>query len=560
MRSNLSPRVAASSLLALAAVLRLWALGGEGLWVDEAYTSGLIQGSFGAIVARLKLDDAPPLFYFLEKLIVPLLGGSELALRALPALAGIALVVLLGAIARRINERSALFAMALAAGSVLLLFHSRQARSYSLLQVETAALLFLVTSGALDRRRVLAIAALCLAAIYTHNLGLWPVVATAILLLPRFRGPERGAVALTGALVAIGALPWFLRLGGQLDVHRELNAWMARYWDHRPILLAPFYSLFAFVNGGATAARAPIFLGGGRGDVWATILLSVLVAIALGLGALRAWRGGDRERELVRAALVFLLVPLVGLLLATLVTGPAYVLGRTDSTALPAFLLLVALGLARNHRLCWPTLLLWFATAGIGLWPSWTAAGDRAKGSDRALAEEIGRRLGTRDAVVLATLTRPTLEYYAERQDWRDRVTWFGGFPTWVDENPAATYPSPSDSLAAWHSQALALRRNWESQGVERVWLLALREGNALKLRLPWPRRPAEPPPERRSLGAGDLQYPNNLVAAALVGLNSIDSRLEYQQDWVTGDRLLIEIPRSQWVPVDSLPRIEMRP
>ncbi|MFN8548877.1 MAG: hypothetical protein U0527_13150 [Candidatus Eisenbacteria bacterium] len=255
-----------------------------------------------------------------------------------------------------------------------------------------------------------------------------------------------------------------------------------------------------------------------------------------------------------------MLVPLLGLLVATLATGPAYVLGRTDSTALPAFLLLVALGITQSHRLCWATLVLWFITGGIALWPSWTAGGDRAKWSDRALAAPDRPSLGPRDAVVLASLTRPTLEYYAKRQGWRDRVVWFGGFPAWIDENPAATYPSPADSLAAWQSDALALRQRWEAQGIDRVWLLALRDANARKLRSPWPRRPTEPPAERRAFGAGELQYPNNLVAAALIGLRPLENRLEYQQDWVTGERMLLEIPRAQWVSIDSLPRIEMRP
>ncbi|MFN8548876.1 MAG: hypothetical protein U0527_13145 [Candidatus Eisenbacteria bacterium] len=43
MKLNLSPRWTASGLIALAAILRFWALGREGLWVDEAYTSGLIE-------------------------------------------------------------------------------------------------------------------------------------------------------------------------------------------------------------------------------------------------------------------------------------------------------------------------------------------------------------------------------------------------------------------------------------------------------------------------------------------------------------------------------------
>ncbi|MBK8229935.1 MAG: hypothetical protein IPK72_04955 [Candidatus Eisenbacteria bacterium] len=47
-------------------------------------------------------------------------------------------------------------------------------------------------------------------------------------------------------------------------------------------------------------------------------------------------------------------------------------------------------------------------------------------------------------------------------------------------------------------------------------------------------------------------------MLATLVGLRSVSAELEYQQDWVSGERLLLRIPRSAWVSVDSLPAIEV--
>ena len=56
-------------LLGTAVLLRILFLDREGLWVDEAYTALMTRFSFGGIVSRLGQDDAPPLFYFLEKIV-----------------------------------------------------------------------------------------------------------------------------------------------------------------------------------------------------------------------------------------------------------------------------------------------------------------------------------------------------------------------------------------------------------------------------------------------------------------------------------------------------------
>ncbi|MCC7144021.1 MAG: glycosyltransferase family 39 protein [Candidatus Eisenbacteria bacterium] len=554
--------------LALGALLRFFGLGREGLWVDEAYTSGLIHGSAAEIWARLRVDDAPPLFYLLSKGFVALAGPGEFALRLLPALASIGVIAVVGLLLERQSTRTLLVGLGLAATSALLIYYGRQARSYSLLQFEASLLLlFTLRAGErLDARRAIVVALLGLSALYTHNLGLWPFTAAVLALLPKLRGAERKPLLLLLLLGALGAIPWAVRLAEQVGIHRDLNQWMAKYWETRPYALAPLMSLGVFVNGGTTVFAPPIFLGGwGGAGIWLVGLLWGACGVALVLAARLAFApalapAGAGARPVARIALLFTLVPIGGLLLSSLVSGPAYVLGRTETAALPAFLILLALGFGQMRRplLVLMALLLWATLGGVALWPSWTASGERSKGSDRAVAAALGARLGPRDAVVFSSLVRPSLESYARLQGWRERVQWFGGFPAIVDQNPAAVYPTPPESLAVWQAAALELRREWEAAGVEQVWIFGVREARALPLRTPWARRPAPPAVDRREIGAAQITYPTNLVLATLVGLRSVSAELEYQQDWVSGERLLLRIPRSAWVSVDSLPAIEV--
>jgi hypothetical protein len=64
-------------MIAIGAVLRLWGLGAESLWQDEAWSWGLIQGSPKDLVLRLARFDAHPPVYFLCLQAWALFGSSE---------------------------------------------------------------------------------------------------------------------------------------------------------------------------------------------------------------------------------------------------------------------------------------------------------------------------------------------------------------------------------------------------------------------------------------------------------------------------------------------------
>ena len=137
--------LAGAVVLVMAGFLRLISLGREGLWCDEAYAALMVQLPLPEMIQSLmRYDDAPPLFYMLQKLVVSCVGCSETALRLLPALSGIVAVFLL--LIRWCEEERGQYCWAaiFLATTTYGVFYARQARSYGLLIL--LALLFILSA------------------------------------------------------------------------------------------------------------------------------------------------------------------------------------------------------------------------------------------------------------------------------------------------------------------------------------------------------------------------------------------------------------------------------
>lgn len=550
-------------ILALAAALRWFDLGSEGLWVDEAYTVELVRASFGTILERLRYDDAPPLFYFAEKGVLALLGISEGAVRLLPALAGFGAVVQSWLLVRRYRPNAASIALLLAASSSLLVFYARQARSYGVLHLFCVLLLdaTLRLAERPTRKRLVYFLGIALGALYTHNISIGLLFAAVLLLAPKLRDRSTRALLTSGGVVGVVlSIPWFLRVSEQMAQQAEFNAWMAAWWKERPLALAPLYSFAAFVNGAAPSIHPPVVLPG-LDRLW--LPLSWPLWLFAGASLLYTLRRSIREQEtgLERASLVFAIVPLCALTVASFIGEPSYVVGRTDTQVLPAFLVAVALGWnalpsATLRRI---GLVLWVTLGLVALWPTFDESAPGRKGSDRELGRRLASMLRPGDALVYPSLAEPSLAYYLDRFGAPKKLAYFEGFPGHIDRNPGAAYAPTLDSLASWRGEALRLRGRWEDEGVERVVVLAIRDFGPKLRRIPlWPPRPATPPSQRRTVNARDVAYPMNLLLAHLVGLAPVSCFLEYRQDWVGGERIVLLVPRSAWVPVDSLPAFEV--
>jgi 4-amino-4-deoxy-L-arabinose transferase-like glycosyltransferase len=547
-------------ILLAAAVLRLYALGREGLWCDEAYTALTIRLPLREMIARLvRTDDAPPLFYMLQKLGTALTGDSEAGLRAAPALAGILTVATLLWLAVRRHAAADAWSAGFMAIATYGVFHARQARSYAQLLLLAMVLVLSAREMLLGRRRagpLLALSGslLCLThhvaiVLVLSSLVLWPWGAPA---RPRLRS----WVLWHAPPLAIWVFYW-IAARSQLAVHLLLNPWTAQYWQTHPMGLAPIYSLGVFVPGGLPASAVGAgFPTLGRGSVVWTVISAALGLVCL-LSAARGTRGPwgappDAERREVALEAAFLFLPLLGLLAASRVITPVYILTRTDVFAFPAFVLLIGRGLAcLPRRAAGGILFFWLLVALISLTPSYGLGNAaRAKGNDRRVAREmVADGLARGDWVVHTFYTAPSVEYYLGRLDAPHRTAWF---PKVGENNPASAWPTPLDSLPAYLGEAAELRRALEDSLPEDgvVWIFGLIEESMAETI----RRGRAP----QTLSVEQIGYPVSALVYSLVGTRPVRAVCVYDQDWISGLRVLLWVPRASWVPLETLPRIEV--
>lgn len=119
-------------LLIAGFVLRLYQLGAESIWLDEAFTYHYVTISWQELFDILKNDVHPILFYALEHWWVELFGTSETALRFLPMLFGVlSLPLLYGLTHKLYGQKTALLAVLLSTFSYTLILYSQEAKMYA---------------------------------------------------------------------------------------------------------------------------------------------------------------------------------------------------------------------------------------------------------------------------------------------------------------------------------------------------------------------------------------------------------------------------------------------
>jgi 4-amino-4-deoxy-L-arabinose transferase-like glycosyltransferase len=116
------------------AVLRFSTLSLQSYWIDEALTGWEVRRSLGGLIGGLPgIEASPPLYFVSAWLWVQLFGAGDAALRALSAVAGVAVIPVAYLAARELlSVRAGLLAAALAACNPGLVWYSQEARPYAL--------------------------------------------------------------------------------------------------------------------------------------------------------------------------------------------------------------------------------------------------------------------------------------------------------------------------------------------------------------------------------------------------------------------------------------------
>jgi mannosyltransferase len=196
--------------------LRAHRLDGQDLWGDEAASLSIVLDTWGEVFSPAR-ETHPPLHRVLYKPWVDAVGQKPLfALRYAPMLAGMLLVPLTVHLGRQLfGRRVGMLAALLVAVGPLHVYYAQEFRTYSLFTVlavgTVSAFVVLTRRGAHCKRAWAVYLAVTLAAIYTHYLAFWLIVAqNAVALLSGAWAGRRWRWLGGQALLALSYLPWIM--------------------------------------------------------------------------------------------------------------------------------------------------------------------------------------------------------------------------------------------------------------------------------------------------------------------------------------------------------------
>jgi hypothetical protein len=409
------------------------------IWGDEAYLclNFLGQTHLGLLDGLKYAQVAPLLFLWGELTIFQWLGGSELAVRLLPAVAGLLALPLFWRLSRLVLQPPArMLALGLLAVSYYPVRHACEVRPYSLDLLVSIGLMVLALAWIQQPRRLGLLVLLCL--VLPVVLGLSnPVVFVAggvsLALLPTvWRQPAKAkalwvAYNLVLVLAFLGYLHLQQRMQPEASMHFLETYWGQAFPPREPVALLKWLAvthsgnMMAYPNGGkhgGSALTLLLFLAGiwhfARARQWQVLLLC-LVPFALTFGAawLRRYPYGDSARVCQHLAPAICLLTAAGgvsVMLKVCRTLRAQKIGFAVACGL-----LAAVGLGSVVR----DLVQPFKTTGD------------AEG--RRIVQAIANEAGPDCPIVLLTDwqgTQPEFVWYLYRNHfpvcWRNEVDWDG--------------------------------------------------------------------------------------------------------------------------------------
>lgn len=350
-------------LLAVAAgfLLRVYRLGFQSLWYDESYGAYWAKKSLLEILTNTG-EFHPPGYYALLWLQYRLAGDSELALRFVGVLFGVALVPIAYALGRRLGGKAAgVVAAWLAALAPLLVVYSQELRMYAP-QTTVVALSTLLLWEAVHRGKAwqwIAYAFTASAALYLDYFPGMVLLAQAIALAPvvvlqairKGWWDQIGAFILANIVALVLFAPWLRVLLGQAQAYGT---------GGRELQVSP---------GGLLEDLWHSFLTGTNQSLPSDGLVLWLAAIGCGL-AIVGLAYAVRERPGRVAFAVALAVVPVLIMIGVTQVRPFYH-ARFLLVALPPFLILFAVGASALRVATLPTFgaaaLLLLPAFGVGL-------------------------------------------------------------------------------------------------------------------------------------------------------------------------------------------------
>lgn len=324
---------------AVGVALRLYGLGAESLWVDEAITLTVVRrfGTLELVTAVPRTQPHLPPYYVLLDLWVGAVGDGDAVLRGPSAVFSVAVLPFVYALgARLFDRRVGLLALAVTALSRLQLYYAQEARMYAMLLALTVASYYCLLRRD-ERWWAAGYVGTAVGAAYVHPFGGLGVLGGLTYLALAWRldtrgvdtsaWPGTGGGRLAPALVGLALVPLVLAAA------REFATGFSLTYLSQPGAAAVARSLLTFFGSWSITATA-VAVGG---------LLALLGAVAVG-----APLAGNLHRDAPATGATLVLacwaaLPVVVLVAASHLLSPVFWY-RYALPAAPAYYLLVARG------------------------------------------------------------------------------------------------------------------------------------------------------------------------------------------------------------------------
>lgn len=400
------------AILLVALSLRLYQLGTESIWLDEATEIGIAQNGFVEIPGLSLRDRNFPLHYLLLHLWMSLFGDSEFSVRLPSALFGLFSVAMLYKVgALLFDKETGLMGSAVMALSGYQVYYSQEARPYAMmvfLALVSFYFFLRLFEGGKDYRVLAAYVLSTTLLIPTHIYGLFFVFAQALFLLGFFlkRRSEQArnfrGWALAGGAIVVVCVPVFLYLAYQLkQPYIYQHNWIKEFLT--PENLYNSFALYA----GAPQSPSPV-------------LLSLLMLFALIAVVALAKSKGQRAKLYVLS--LWLVVPIVLPLLISQLVVPIW-FDRYSIAVLPALYLLAAQGIrtvsgvGAVRAYGWAVSLA--ALAVIGFFSAGVLQDNFEAGKEpwRALVKYVEANAEPGDVVFIGQKSEAPYDYYSRRED-----------------------------------------------------------------------------------------------------------------------------------------------
>ena len=372
--------------------VRVYDLAGPSMWSDEGLSVYRARQSLATIAANVitvdgieTQDTNPPFYFFLLHGIRALAGESVFVLRYVGVLAGtlsIPVMYRLGVWA--FSPQVGITAVWLLALSPFHVWQSQDMRNYSLLLLlnlaSVAGLFQLLTKN--DKRGLAVWMVASLLGVYTHYFGFF-ILAFGVLVLLFFNWQRvwRWLLVLGGLMLPILPIAWGRFVAGQQVDFVSV-----------PVLYMVLHAFSAYSVG-----IVPGFL-----HPWWRVLPALLL---VGGGVI------SKHRRLTAVIVGYLIIPLALLVLLSFI-NPLYNGPRHLLIGLPAFLLLLAVGIVKGRRVGWLLALAVVVSQALWLHTQFTAP-ELVKDDVKGLAAYLTAVTMPDDVVVLHdTLIGFVFDYY----------------------------------------------------------------------------------------------------------------------------------------------------